>query len=52
MGGKRTWVEEHESDGGRLLVDLEGVTGEDDPLGDDSLRVGVEERSLGDQNRG
>ena len=51
-GSRRTRVEEHESDGGGLLVDLEGVSGEDDALGDDALGVGVEERSLRNEDRG
>lgn len=45
-----TWVEEHVPDRSRLLVDLDGVTGEDDALGVDALRVGVEEGTAGDED--
>jgi hypothetical protein len=36
-----TSVEEHVSHCGSLAVDFERMTGEDDPLGDDSRRVGA-----------
>lgn len=42
-------VKEHVSERGRLLVDLDGVAGEDDALGDDPGGVGGEEGAHGDE---
>jgi hypothetical protein len=41
--GGRTWVKEHVSDSGGLLVDLEWMAGQYYPLCDDALRIWVME---------
>jgi hypothetical protein len=43
----RTWVEEHIADGRGFLVDLEGMTSEDDPLRDDTRSIRVHEGAHG-----
>ena len=39
----RTCVEEHITDRSRLFVDLERMSGENDPFGDDACRIWVQE---------
>lgn len=46
---KRTSIEEHVSNGGRLDVHLERMAGQDDSLGNNSFVVGVQEGAHGNQ---
>ena len=49
---RHTRVKEHVSHARGLLVDFEGMSGEDYALRDDAGRVWIEERSCRDQMRG
>lgn len=44
-------IEKHVPHSGSLLVHLERMPGEDDPLGDDPGRIGAHERPHGHQMR-
>ena len=47
----RTCIEEHITNRSRLFVDLERMSGEDNPFGDDACRIWVQEAAHRNQLR-